>query len=85
MKAEDLEPCDEMKYNKKVKNTSYGGVELDPDDIAYPCGMIARYYFTDEFGYMKDGENVGEKEVDLVWIKYDQYKFKNLKVNPARY
>lgn len=45
--------CDPIVLNKDISKDlhSYGGLKLDPNEVAYPCGRIAKYYFSDTFKY----------------------------------
>lgn len=88
MNAEDVQTCDPVIYNANISQDlhSYGGIELDPEEVAYPCGRIAKYFFNDKFEYFDEiGEQIEEEDIDVTWTKFDEHKFKNLKVNSARY
>ena len=45
----DLDDCDPVKTNKDLGEgvASVSGKDLDPDAAAYPCGLVARSFFTD--------------------------------------
>ncbi|KRX03208.1 hypothetical protein PPERSA_07036 [Pseudocohnilembus persalinus] len=57
--------CGQVVYNKDLglkKLVSVNGEQLDPDDIAVPCGQIAKSYFNDSFKlYYKEKNQEGEK------------------------
>jgi len=65
--------------------------QLDPEDPAIPCGLVAKSFFNDTFAlYKKNPNGVSEKDDTLITIKEDQiawtsdkqYKFENLKNPP---
>jgi hypothetical protein len=62
----------------KTTKVSLGGTTLRSDDVAYPCGLIAKYFFNDTFSMTDevakaqitiDEKNIAHK-VDI------DYKFK---------
>lgn len=63
--------------------------QLDPDDPAIPCGLVAKSFFNDTFQLFKknpDGSGndtpITIKEDQIAWTSDKQYKFENLK-NPS--
>lgn len=80
VKAE-LDRCAPAKYNKDFKG--YGDVnrygELDPDEVAVPCGMIARSVFNDTFSFGRYEEYVDHDDIvyesdKKIWINGDKKK-----------
>jgi hypothetical protein len=78
-KGDVKEFCDPIIENKEVPVTlSYTGVSLKPDDIAYPCGLIGKYRFTDTFSIV--GPDSSTLIIDSSGIAHKndkKYKFKN--------
>ena len=67
------------------KTLSYDARTLTPDAPAYPCGLIAKSFFTDRFALFKlDDEGVAiinPIDIDSTKISWDtdrEFKFKNL-------
>ena len=57
-KADVLDTCDGAITNGDLNKTLSAGespVALDPSAVAFPCGLIAKSYFTDNFYLWKDG------------------------------
>ena len=55
--------------------------KLIPDDVAYPCGLVAKSYFNDTFILSKDktaGDNVIIDDSDIAWKSDREFKFKNM-------
>ena len=51
--------------------------KLDPDDVAIPCGLLARSYFRDYFTlFKKDGEKIDINETNIIYGA-DRKKFNN--------
>lgn len=51
--------CDPIIYNKDVKEpllAADGATTLTPNDIAYPCGLIAKSVFTDSYQLFEDDQ-----------------------------
>lgn len=51
MDEDDLDECDPYILNEDFDSNlkSFTGQNLDKDDVAFPCGRIAKYYFNDQF------------------------------------
>ena len=80
----DSQDCDPAITNKQMnKNTSIdNGKPLDPDDVAVPCGLIAKSYFNDNFTnwtIIDDLENTSfaPNEKDIAWKADKELKYKN--------
>lgn len=63
-----------MGKTKSVDNTN-----LNENDIAWPCGLIAYSYFTDSFRLYdnKDNTEIHMKKDKITWPSDKGYKFKN--------
>ena len=83
----DSQDCDPVITNKDMdKKFSVTGEDLNQDEVAIPCGLIAKSYFDDNFtnwGIRSkfDGEpsspiNVNEK--DIAWKADKELKYKNI-------
>lgn len=82
----DSQDCDPVITNKDMdKTTSVEGDPLNQDDVAIPCGLIAKSYFNDKFknwgkkskfeGEASEPINVNEK--DIAWKADKELKYKN--------
>jgi len=61
--ADEVDTCDPIIYNANISDhlKSYGGIELDSEEVSYPCGRIAKYFFNDKFAYFDEvGDQVQE-------------------------
>ena len=86
----DLDDCDPIKKNSDLKdNQQYsvaerlgksGAKALDPDEAAFPCGLVAKSFFTDKFTEFADaaGNVIPIDETGIAWESDKEYKFKNL-------
>ena len=83
----DSQDCDPVITNKDMdKTTSVEGDPLNQDDVAIPCGLIAKSYFNDKFknwgkkskfeGEASEPINVNEK--DIAWKADKELKYKNI-------
>ena len=73
--------CDPVYKNRDIgleeNATSINGEPLNMDDVAIPCGLIAKTYFNDTFSDWKIGDkNITPNEKDIAWKK-DKELFKN--------
>ena len=79
--------CDPIKLNKDLyegiqgieddPNSNSTNRTLDPNDVAHPCGLIAKSFFNDSYTIVKnDGEPVIISDKDIAW-SIDKKKFKN--------
>ena len=66
-------------YNKDVPvNKSYTGVNLTSSDIAYPCGLIGKYRFTDVFSLSNSNKTTVKLDMgDIAQVNDRDYKFIN--------
>lgn len=83
--------CDPIVMNSDLApqiTKSINGEALDPKDVANPCGLIAKSYFTDSY-YLNPTSVVNGKTVtskknitiddsNIAWNSDVKYKFKNL-------
>ena len=59
---------------------SITGELLNLDDLAIPCGLIAKSYFNDKFKDWKlDGKNITVNEKDIAWSADKKLKYKKQK------
>ena len=67
---ENSSQCDPFYNNADLNvDTSWGGVALDPNALASPCGAIARTYFNDSFQllYSSNFSTLTINETDISW------------------
>jgi len=80
-KLQDCSPVftnKEMGFEEGAKSIT--GEELNLDDLAIPCGLVAKSYFNDNFTNWKlDGENIIINEKDIAWSADKKLKYKNTK------
>ena len=73
--------CDPIKLNKDLYQGIVGlnNTPLNPNDVAHPCGLIAKSFFNDTFGLKKQGsdEEIFISDEGIAW-SIDKKKFKNL-------
>lgn len=82
----ELDDCDPIIKNEDlnsgdaVARTSLDGAPLDPQAAAYPCGLVAKSFFTDKFKSFKskDGIDYPIDSTKIAWDSDVEYKFKNL-------
>ena len=85
-KMKDSQDCDPAITNRDMnKVTSIDNHPLDPDEVAIPCGLIAKSYFNDNFKKWEIVNNFGEvKESfnpnckDIAWKADKELKYKNV-------
>ena len=73
--------CDPIILNKDIYEgvRSYdNSTELDPEDVAFPCGLIAKSYFNDTYKIKKQGgnETIIISKNGIAW-SVDRDKYKN--------
>ena len=75
----DSGDCDPVITNSEMDvSESITGKTLDPNDVAVPCGLIAKSFFRDTFS-LKDDKN-NEIEIDsndIAWKADRELKYKN--------
>lgn len=50
------------------KTTSVNGTPLNQNDVAYPCGLIAKSFFTDNYTlYDSSGVNIPINSSNIAW------------------
>ena len=73
--------CDPIILNKDLYEGILGlnKTELDPNEVAHPCGLIAKSLFNDSFSLKIQGsdQEIIISEEDIAW-SIDKKKFKNL-------
>ena len=85
----DLDDCDPIKKNSDLKDEQRfsvaqkegkpGALALKDDDPAFPCGLVAKSFFTDKFRFYKEGnEEININSEGIAWESDKEYKFKNL-------
>ena len=85
----DSQDCDPVITNSQMnKNKSYfTNKTLDPDEVAVPCGLIAKSYFNDNFTnwtidnyvFVYEYESFKPNEKNIAWEADKKLKYKNLK------
>lgn len=51
--------------------------KLNPDDVAIPCGLVAKSFFTDNFNLYLGSKNITFSEDNIAWDSDVKYKFAN--------
>ena len=81
LSVDELEDCDPIKKNKDLGENitkSVDGTLLVPDDPAFPCGLVAKSFFTDTFKLLDpSGVEVKISDDNIAWESDKEYKFKN--------
>jgi hypothetical protein len=59
------------------------GIDLDPEEQAIPCGLIAKSIFTDDFSLIKEVVGGPDSAVEvtrtnIAWASDIEYSFKNI-------
>ena len=72
--------CDPVITNSEMGvSKSVNDKDLSSDDIAIPCGLIAKSYFKDTFELYDDNNNIIEiDEKNIAWNADKKLKFKNI-------
>lgn len=66
-----------MSYNQKHK--------LDPEAVAWPCGLVAKSVFNDIYELRdNNGIEVKIKQDGIAWESDKEYKFKNGNGDPSK-
>lgn len=85
--AADISTCSPVVYNSDLWVTkSVKGLDLKPNDVAFPCGIMARSFFNDSFTVYKlkeDGTRdsllpINVTSEGIAWSDDKKYKYKNL-------
>jgi len=78
--SSEVSSCEPVVYNRdNFYNISATNKPLDPDQPAFPCGLVARSYFNDTFQLirMSNITNVFINDTGIAWPDDISYKFKN--------
>lgn len=84
--SSEADSCATAKYNKDfgdMAKKSINNDDLDPDEIAYPCGLAARAFFNDTFVLEKItadalvNEEIPISDKGIAWKDDIKHKFKN--------
>jgi len=88
MAVADLDDCDPIIKNKDLNSDStitaklsIGGNVLDEEAAAFPCGLVAKSFFTDKFTSFTSADGLTTYAIDstaIAWESDVEYKFKNL-------
>ena len=76
--------CSDAKRNKDFAfvKKSVSGKTLNPDDLAWPCGLAARSYFNDTFSlYDANNKYISISDKNISWDDDKEHKFKNYDLN----
>lgn len=72
--------CDPVISNEEMGQVmSFTGKALEPNELAVPCGLIAKSYFNDIYTkwQKQDGREIYVNENDISWSADKEIKFKN--------
>jgi hypothetical protein len=76
----EISACQPVVYNREnFYSKSVTNKTLDPDQPAFPCGLIARSYFNDTFKLFRlvDNSEININSTGIAWPDDKTYKFKN--------
>lgn len=82
--------CDPIVKNKDVSPTlkSYNGKHtLDPEGVAWPCGLVAKSVFNDRYALKENkanGKSITINQDNIAWESDKEYKFKNGNGDPSK-
>lgn len=75
--AADAAICSPYMTNAQMqKSVSWGGVALDPNAIASPCGAIAYTFYNDTFTLTYNGNNIPIEQTSITWPNDINGKYK---------
>ena len=81
----DSQDCDPVITNEEMgKTVSITGTPLVNDEVAIPCGLIAKSFFNDNFKEWKltdefgDTQSLNVNEKDIAWKADKELKYKNI-------
>ena len=81
----DSQDCDPVITNEEMgKTVSITGIPLVNDEVAIPCGLIAKSFFNDNFKEWKLTDEFGDtqalnvNEKDIAWKADKELKYKNI-------
>lgn len=74
--------CDPIVKNKDIytglMSAATPSKALPADDVAWPCGLVAKSFFNDTYKLTKNGGNqVDINEKGIAWESDKEYKFAN--------
>lgn len=81
--AEAADMCDPVSTNAEMNKTySFDGTLLDPQAVAYPCGLIAKSLFTDAYNITTQDDPFVLSPIpmsanNIAWKSDVEYKYKN--------
>lgn len=82
--TEAADMCDPVSTNGQMNKTiaADGITPLDPDAVAYPCGLIAKSLFTDAYNITTQDDPFVLKPIpmssnNIAWKSDVEYKYKN--------
>lgn len=80
-KIKDSGDCEPVETNQEMeKNVSLSGLELNPNEVAVPCGLIAKSFFNDTYQLKNEkGEPITIDESNIAWEADKKLKYKNVK------
>ena len=80
-KIKDSGDCEPVETNQEMeKNISLSGLELNPNEVAVPCGLIAKSFFNDTYQLKNEkGEPITIDESNIAWEADKKLKYKNVK------
>lgn len=82
----DVDDCDPIMLNSDLEEDQQKNLlgmpftEEELKNVAFPCGLVAKSFFTDEFKSFKsaDGTSYEINDKGIAWDSDREYKFKNL-------
>jgi hypothetical protein len=80
--VEDITTCDPVKkmsdLGDEIPKVSIGNVPMKNEDVAFPCGLIAKYMFDDTYTlYDNNNAKITIDETNIAHDVDKKYKFKN--------
>ena len=80
-KIKDSGDCEPVETNQEMeKNVSLSGDILNPNEVAVPCGLIAKSFFNDTYQLKNEkGEPITIDESNIAWEADKKLKYKNVK------
>ena len=80
-KIKDSGDCEPVETNQEMeKNISLSGDILNPNEVAVPCGLIAKSFFNDTYQLKNEkGEPITIDESNIAWEADKKLKYKNVK------
>ena len=66
---DNCEPAEKNSEMDLSVDTSINGVALDPNSIAYPCGLIAKTFFNDSYTFKKGTTSIPVDQTNIAFEK----------------